>query len=222
MKIGILGTADRRKSWPNSGSEDNSQISWVQNSQVAGDFNLFIDLNFDAHPERIRDYAGNAHTLFLLSAVNCTPEMAFHQENIRYGGEQIFGINAIPGFLERSIAEVSNPFELNTDLLHPFKSLLHFENYEWVKSRVGMVTPRIVFMIINEAFFTQQEGTATAPDIDTAMKLGTAYPHGPFEWMERCGIDNVYQTLEALYADTHDERYKVCPALKTAYLKNHI
>jgi 3-hydroxybutyryl-CoA dehydrogenase len=30
----------------------------------------------------------------------------------------------------------------------------------------------------------------------------------------------VYETLEALYQDTHDERYKVCSLLKTKYLRN--
>jgi 3-hydroxybutyryl-CoA dehydrogenase len=221
MKIGILASTDRRNAWP-IGSEAHSQISWVQNSQDAAHFDLFIDLNFDSHPERIRDYAGNYETIFLLSAVNKTPEEALFNERLPYWSEKFFGINAIPGFLERNTLEISDPFGIKDEVFETIQQALPFTHYEWVKSRVGMVTPRIVFMIINEAYYTMQEGTAAANDIDTAMKLGTAYPHGPFEWMERCGIDNVYQTLEALYADTHDERYKVCPALKTAYLKNHI
>lgn len=75
-------------------------------------------------------------------------------------------------------------------------------------------------MIINEAYFTVQEGTASKTDIDLGMKLGTAYPKGPFEWCEEIGIANVYETLAALYEDTGDERYKICPMLKTEYLKS--
>ena len=41
--------------------------------------------------------------------------------------------------------------------------------------RVGMVTPRVMAMIINEAYFTVQEGTATKSDIDLGMQLGTNY-----------------------------------------------
>jgi 3-hydroxybutyryl-CoA dehydrogenase len=92
-------------------------------------------------------------------------------------------------------------------------------NYKIVEDRVGMVTPRIIFMIINEACYTLQEGTASMQDIDISMKLGTNYPMGPFEWANKIGINHVYQTLENLYQDTHDERYKVCPLLKTKYLK---
>jgi 3-hydroxybutyryl-CoA dehydrogenase len=73
-------------------------------------------------------------------------------------------------------------------------------------------------MIINEAYYTVQEETATRDDIDRAMKLGTNYPFGPFEWCQRIGINHVYEVLEAVYEDTRDERYKICPLLKKEYL----
>ena len=53
-----------------------------------------------------------------------------------------------------------------------------------------------------------------------AMKLGTNYPYGPFEWCKRIGIKHVYELIEALYDDTQDERYKISPLLKKEYLKN--
>ena len=82
-----------------------------------------------------------------------------------------------------------------------------------------MVTPRIICMIINEAFYTVQEGTASKEDIDLGMKLGTAYPKGPFEWLEIIGIENVYSTLNALYEDSRDESViRSAADLKTAYL----
>ena len=89
-----------------------------------------------------------------------------------------------------------------------------------VEDRVGMVKPRVIFMIINEACYTLQEGTASIEDIDTSMKLGTNYPYGPFEWCDKIGITAVFETLAALYEDTKDERYKICPLLKTKYLRN--
>ena len=75
------------------------------------------------------------------------------------------------------------------------------------------------FMIINEACYTLQEGTATIPDIDLGMKLGTSFPKGPFEWANLIGVSEVYHTLKAIYEDTKDERYKICPLLKTKHLK---
>ncbi len=51
------------------------------------------------------------------------------------------------------------------------------------------------------------------------MKLGTSYPRGPFEWANLIGVSRVYEVLEAMWQDTHEERYKVCPLLKTMYLR---
>jgi 3-hydroxybutyryl-CoA dehydrogenase len=218
MRTGILASEDRKADWLKMAGDD-FPCTWVQDTQTTKNFDLFIDLNFDQYPNRIKEYAGNTQTVFLLSAVNTTPEQAFLKENLTYSGEKIFGINALPTFLERPKLEATNPFNLNPNLLEdthlPAKT-------EWVKSRVGMVTPRIVFMIINEAYFTLQEGTAEKEDINTAMKLGTNYPKGPFEWCQAVGIENVYLTLKAIFEDTGDERYKICPALQTEYIQSKI
>jgi 3-hydroxybutyryl-CoA dehydrogenase len=83
-----------------------------------------------------------------------------------------------------------------------------------------MIKPRVIFMIINEACYTLQEGTASIEDIDKSMKLGTNYPFGPFEWCDKIGVTHVFETLNAIYDDTRDERYKICPLLKHKYLRN--
>ena len=72
-------------------------------------------------------------------------------------------------------------------------------------------------MIINEAYLTAEEGTATPEDIDTSMRLGTNYPYGPFEWSERIGIRHVYEVLKSVQEATGDERYTVAASLQTAY-----
>jgi 3-hydroxybutyryl-CoA dehydrogenase len=87
-------------------------------------------------------------------------------------------------------------------------------DYRLVEDRVGMVTPRVVCMIINEAFYTVEEGTAIEQDIDQAMKLGTNYPAGPFEMASTIGLPNICKLLSALERSTGDSRYKICPLLR--------
>ena len=53
-------------------------------------------------------------------------------------------------------------------------------------------------MIINEAFFALEQSVSTQPDIDIALKLGTNYPMGPFEWAEKIGLQRVNELLEKL------------------------
>jgi len=75
-----------------------------------------------------------------------------------------------------------------------------------------MILLRVVSMLANEAASALDDGIASAQDIDTAMKLGVAYPFGPLEWADRLGIDLVYQTVRTLQQDYGDDRYR--PALR--------
>ncbi|MEO8514088.1 MAG: 3-hydroxyacyl-CoA dehydrogenase family protein [Ignavibacteria bacterium] len=87
-------------------------------------------------------------------------------------------------------------------------------NYSVVPDRVGMIFPRIVSMIINEAAQVYSEQVASKEDIDTAMKLGTNYPYGPLEWADKLGVDLIYNILSALQRDFGEDRYRPHPLLK--------
>jgi 3-hydroxybutyryl-CoA dehydrogenase len=181
------------------------------------EYDAIFDLNLDDYPENLDQYAHLQGKPVIVSAAKTQlAELAYFQE-----GEvacTLVGINALPTFLAREKAEISL---FRKEEESKVKGLFTYLGWPChiVEDRVGMVTPRIVFMIINEAHYTLQEGTATAADIDASMKLGTNYPLGPFEWLAKVGIQDVYETLDALYQDTRDERYKICPLLKTAYLR---
>lgn len=216
MKIAVLGTGKKAEAWKAKNLNANS-YAWVQDTQSHADFDVFVDLDFDENPSNLLSYSTNTETVFLVSAVNISLEGAFAENKIKPADNKIIGINALPTMVERTMLEYTNPFdiEIPSDLFET----LGYTTSTKVDSRVGMVTPRIICMIINEAFYTVQEGTANAKDIDTAMKLGTNYPKGPFEFLELMGIKNVYSTLNAVYHDTHEERYKVCPLLKKGFLR---
>ena len=50
---------------------------------------------------------------------------------------------------------------------------------------------------------------------DLAMKLGTNYPFGPFEWGQKIGLRHICALLDAVHQDTADDRYKICPLLRS-------
>lgn len=172
-----------------------------------------FDFNVADQPEDFEIYAtAEGLNVFINAPKISLAELAFFQNDILCN---LFGFNGLPTFLNRDVLEVSSLKNDNT--LGTICQELGTD-FEIVKDRVGMVTPRVIFMIINEAFYTVQEGTATKEDIDKGMKLGTNYPFGPFEWAERIGLNHIYETLEAIYEDTKEERYKICPLLKREYL----
>jgi 3-hydroxybutyryl-CoA dehydrogenase len=93
-----------------------------------------------------------------------------------------------------------------------FRSLgLHVE---WVADSPGLVLGRIVCQLVNEAAFALQKGIGSAEDIDTAMRLGFNYPHGPLEWGDAIGLDHVLAVLDGLHRELGEERYRAAPLLR--------
>ncbi len=182
-------------------------------------FDIVFDFCFDEYPNQLKHYAALKNKPVFVSAV----KQQLAKAAFDYGNKiecVLIGINALPTFINRNIAELSLLYHKDKDTLQTCMDKLQWQ-YTTVLDRVGMVTPRVIFMIINEACYTLQEGTANMHDIDTSMKLGTNYPFGPFEWADKIGVKHVYETLDAIYCDTKDERYKICPLLKTMYLNGN-
>jgi 3-hydroxybutyryl-CoA dehydrogenase len=71
---------------------------------------------------------------------------------------------------------------------------------------------RVLGGVINEAMWAMTEGVANAQDIDTAMKLGMNFPHGPLEWAAEIGIENVHNLLAGLNETVTDNRFTAPPS----------
>jgi 3-hydroxybutyryl-CoA dehydrogenase len=173
------------------------------------------DIAFDLRPWPELHYEQPRQPLFYDTTCQSLAHI-FQNEKPPFG--PVFGLCLMPTLIDRKYLEISYQHKDHSAFLTDICQKLGTE-YRIVEDRVGLVTPRVICMIINEACYTLQEGTASIRDIDLGMKLGTNYPHGPFEWANAIGINRVYETLEALHQDTREERYKVCPLLKTMYLK---
>ncbi len=78
----------------------------------------------------------------------------------------------------------------------------------------GLVLGRILCQLVNEACFALGEGVGSAPDIDTAMRLGFNWPCGPFEWAEEIGAAQIVAALDALHRRLGEERYRIAPELR--------
>ncbi|MFO1037181.1 MAG: 3-hydroxyacyl-CoA dehydrogenase [Geminicoccaceae bacterium] len=78
----------------------------------------------------------------------------------------------------------------------------------------GLVIMRTMAMLANEAADAVQQQVATADAVDTAMRLGVAYPLGPLAWAERIGWQRVVAVIERLAAAYGGDRYRPCLWLK--------
>ena len=87
---------------------------------------------------------------------------------------------------------------------------------EWVGDAPGLVLGRIVCQLVNEAAFAIGEGVGGAEDVDAGLTLGLNHPRGPIAWAQAIGLDRVLETIDGLYDERHEERYRAAPLLRAA------
>ena len=81
-----------------------------------------------------------------------------------------------------------------------------------VNESPGLTTSRMSALAGNEAMWMLQEGTATAEDIDTALRLGFNHPMGPLELGDLTGWDTRLAVLKYLH-QTLGEKFRPCPLI---------
>jgi 3-hydroxybutyryl-CoA dehydrogenase len=162
---------------------------------------VYFDLLFDMDTER------NERLKQLLPKTVFVNAVAFTTKTI---GHDFIRINTWPSFLQRNLTEIALPSSIQEKTVVPIFESLGWQ-YRIVPDIAGMITARIIAMIINEAFYTWGSGVSSKEEIDTAMKLGTNYPMGPFEWSEKIGLGKIHELLKEL--GRTDERYTMAPAL---------
>ncbi|UOU98811.1 3-hydroxyacyl-CoA dehydrogenase NAD-binding domain-containing protein [Chryseobacterium daecheongense] len=73
---------------------------------------------------------------------------------------------------------------------------------------------RIISMLINEAVEAKRLGVANDEDIELAMQKGVNYPKGLLSWGKEIGYSKISETLQNLYEEYQEERYRQSPLLR--------
>ena len=168
-------------------SVENVVVEWQDEINPVQDADAYIDLLFNHSAERIDKLKNLQPATIIINAVNVT------LNELPVGFIRINGWNS---FLKRNLVEAAGA-DGNKKAAEKIFSCFN-KSTEWVPDITGFITPRVISMIINEAWFTLDEKVSTKEEIDTAMKLGTNYPYGPFEWGATIGLKNVYELLATL------------------------
>jgi 3-hydroxybutyryl-CoA dehydrogenase len=175
------------------GGHATSDIIWVSDEMEFlnyPDADAFIDFEYINTTER------NAFLTRLLPALVIIDSVA---DTLQETHASFVRINAWATFLSSPIIEAAcRNDEMKKNVEEVFASLN--KTIEWLPDEPGFVTPRVVSMMVNEAFIALGERVSTKEEMNTAMKLGTAYPYGPFEWAEKIGLQNIVTLLQKLSA----------------------
>jgi 3-hydroxybutyryl-CoA dehydrogenase len=203
MQIRILANESQKKEVLEIYTSKDVALYWVDTLEdlCNNDADAYLDLLFAPDKDRIFGLRQLLPKLVIINAVVKT---------LSEIGQPFVRINGWPGFLKRPLFElaIQNP-EQTAEINHVFSTLAW--PYKLVADDPGMISARIIAMIINEAYFAWEEGVSTKPEIDLAMKLGTNYPYGPFEWASRIGLKNIFDLLSRLSED--DKRYQIASSM---------
>lgn len=203
MKIAILANEVLKNDLIIKGVAPGAEILWVNAVEelLVTNADVYIDLLFTKNGERVNQLST------LLSKpvfINCVTH------TLKEIGRPFIRLNAWPGFLKRKMVEIAVANKEYEEIVKQVLTVCQWP-YQLVPDIPGMISARVIAMIVNEAYFAWGEGVSTKAEIDIAMKLGTNYPFGPFEWAESIGIKNIYELLSHLYQE--NERYIISGAM---------
>jgi 3-hydroxybutyryl-CoA dehydrogenase len=196
MRIAVIANNDQKEELLAQGVMPVADIIWIDHPALASDTGCLIDLLYNPGEERINKLKQTNASLIIINEVGQT---------LRDLPENFVRINGWPTFLKRAILEASSR---NEAIKPQIENIFSFfgKTISWVPDIPGFVSARIISMIINEAYFTLEEEVSTKEEIDTAMKLGTNYPFGPFEWSQKIGLEKICDLLNLM--SLGDNRYQ--------------
>lgn len=200
MHIAVFADDRQKKELLEKGMRANVSVTWLNHpAENDTDFDALFDL---ASGENIRRHAlaPRSTPVFVNAVITTTGELPPH----------CIRINAWNGFLKNGLTEVAASSNEMKEKASAILEAIGW-SFAWAPDEPGMISARIIAMIVNEAYFALGEKISTRDQIDTAMKLGTNYPYGPFEWGERIGLQNICALLEKLRQK--ESRYQIAPLL---------
>ena len=208
MKIAILAGDEQKKEWLLKPQSAKVEQLWAKDftELVHTQADVYFDLLFQPGGERLNELLKTAAPVFINEVSHSFPDLIKNTETF-----SLFRLNAWPGFLKRDIVELAAHGKSKTDIVNEIFSVLGWR-HKMVSDIPGLISARVIAMVINEAYYTLQEQVSTKEEIDIAMKLGTNYPFGPFEWSSIIGLNNIYQLLTKM--SERDLKYQPAELLR--------
>ncbi|MBC7712536.1 MAG: hypothetical protein H7177_04330 [Rhizobacter sp.] len=127
---------------------------------------------------------------------------------------QVTGALSLLFYSPTAAIEYSTKSEKTKQQILEFLKSIERHGVEHTDLKLGFHYPRVISMIVNEAYFALEENLATPEAIDLAMKNGVNYPLGPIEWGQKIGTKNIVDLLTEYSEITEDPRYRLSRELK--------
>ncbi len=130
--------------------------------------------------------------------------------------DKVVGVHFFNPAPMMSLVEVIAPLTASSDTVEAAKAFATAcgKDVVEVKDRAGFIVNALLFPYLNNAVRMLETGTATAQDIDLAMRGGCNFPMGPLALLDLVGLDTSLSILDALYDEFRDPNYAAVPTLR--------
>jgi 3-hydroxybutyryl-CoA dehydrogenase len=173
---------------------------------------IFVELDKHCGPDII--LASNTSALSLTELASVTT----HQE-------RVIGMHFIYPAFKIDLVEIVRGLKTSDDTFDKTKYFVEqtiSKKGVMVYESPGYITTRLICLFINEAMHVLEEGVASADDIDSAMRIGYSFQHGPFEMADRFGLDAVLAALERMFREYGELKYRPSIVLKKMVRAGHL
>lgn len=201
MQVTVISDIQLKNELCFSRTEEDSKNTWIEDPAALTRTDICIDLKFINDGSRVKTLQEFTNTLIIVNDV---------AGSLKDLPGNFARINGWPTLLKKEIIECCC-HDIHRSIIENIFSSFG-KKTEFVPDISGLVTARVISMIINEAYYTLEENVSTKEDIDLAMKLGTNYPYGPFEWSQLIGLKKITALLETLSKE--NKRYTPSALLK--------
>ncbi len=131
--------------------------------------------------------------------------------------ERVIGMHFVYPVIKTNLVEIVRGLKTSDETFartkHFVEEIIHKKGVMVFESP-GFVTTRLICLFINEALHVLEEGVASAEDIDSAMRIGYSFQHGPLEMADRFGLDAVLAALERMFREYGELKYRPSIVLK--------
>lgn len=116
----------------------------------------------------------------------------------------------------KSAIEVIKGYHTSEETIELTKGLLEELNKVCiiVNDLPGFVSNRISHLFMNEAAFVVQDQVGDAQAVDDIFKKCYEHKMGPLETADLIGLDTVVNSLDVLYENFQDSKFRCCPLLR--------
>jgi 3-hydroxybutyryl-CoA dehydrogenase len=192
--------------------------------KVSADYDVLRDADFVV--ENVTEKLALKTEVYRRLDVVCPPQCVFAANTsaipiTRIGGmtsrpTQVLGMHFMNPVPLKTAVEVIRGYHTSDDTIATATRLLGLMGKKaiLVNDSPGFVSNRVLMLTINEAIFLVQEKVASPEVVDDIFKNCFEHKMGPLETADLIGLDTILLSIEVLYDEFKDSKFRACPLLR--------